>query len=439
MRTEETPLPAPAPAIGRRGFLAGALTAAGIGLAGCGGGIATVGESRTVLRQWNLFTGGDGVRMVEMHDAYQREHPQIDFRPTTYLWGNPFYTKFAMGAAGGRAFDVATLHLSRLRGMGPGTLIDPIPVELLAEYGVTPDTVLPNVWDKCTVDGELYAIPLDTHLVVTYYNREICARAGVLDPQGRLIETDGVEEFLDLLAAVKDVTGGYGVVMDTTGAWRQFWSLYRQLGGEMTFDGDVGIDDDKALQALDFLRRVSEEGLAPSASDAPGTPANFVNGICGLMFAGNWEIATAQAAGMDFGMRPFPGLYGDELGQGDSHALVLPHRRTRDDAAVRAAVEYAAWMLKHSITWAGGGHVPAYLPVTESAEYARLEPQADYRDAAVNVQFDPEAWFSGSAAQLQNEASSLFAGVHNGSTTPERALDAFKRATRKLIETPAPV
>ncbi|GAA3749670.1 extracellular solute-binding protein [Salinactinospora qingdaonensis] len=416
----------------------GGLAAAGLSLAGCGPATTAL-DSRTPVRQWNLFTGGDGARMVQMHDAYRSEHPGIDFRPTTYLWGNPFYTKFTMGAAGGRAFDIATLHLSRLRGMGPGTLIDPVPVDVLAEFGVTENDVLPNIWDKCVVDGQLYAIPLDTHLVVTYFNRDICDSAGVLDADGELIQPTSEEEFIDLLAAVKDVTGQYGIAMDTTGAWRQFWSLYRQLGGEMTFDGELGIDDDKALRVLDLLRRICQEGLAPEVSDAPGTPANFQNEIAGLMFAGNWEITTFQDAGMNFGMQPFPGIYGEALGQGDSHAFVLPHRRTPNDAAVRAAVEYAAWMLKNSITWAKGGHVPAYLPVTESAQYNELKPQVNYREAAEKVQYDPQAWFSGSAAQLQNEANSVFAGVHNGSVTPEEALERFKRAARKLINTPEPV
>ncbi|MDA0564051.1 extracellular solute-binding protein [Streptomonospora sp. S1-112] len=435
MRTTHPTAP---PAPGRRAFLAGGLAALGLGLAGCGPA-DTVLSGRRRLRQWNLFTGGDGARMVQMHEDYRREHPDIDFEPATFLWGNPFYTKFAMGAAGGRAFDIATLHVSRIRGMGAGTLIDPVPTDLLAEHGITRDTVLANVWDKCTVDGELYAIPLDTHLVVTYYNREVCERAGVLQADGTLTPTSGEDAFFDVLAAVREVTGQYGIAMDTTQPWRQFWSLYRQLGGEMTFDGDLVMDDDKALRSLDFLRRVSAEGLAPKASDAPGTPANFQNGICGLMWAGNWEIATFADAGMDFGMRPFPDVYGAELGQGDSHCFVLPHRRAPDDAAVAAAVEYAAWMLKHSITWAGGGHTPAYLPVTRGDDYAALEPQSEYRHAAADVQFDPEAWFSGSAAPLQNEANAVMSGVHNGSVTPETALELFKAAARKLLDTPEPV
>ncbi|MFD0800451.1 ABC transporter substrate-binding protein, partial [Streptomonospora algeriensis] len=429
---------APAPALGRRAFLAGGMAAAGTALAGCGPA-DTVLSGKQRLRQWNLFTGGDGARMVEMHEAYRKRHPGIEFEPSTFMWGNPYYTKFAMGAAGGRAFDIATLHVSRIEGMGAGTLIAPLPTDLLAEHGITRDTVLSTSWDKCTVDGELYGLPLDTHLVTTYYNRPVCEQAGVLDSDGKLIEVTDEDQFFDICAAVKEVTGQYGIAMDTTGAWRQWWSLYRQLGGEMTFDGELGLDDDKALRALDFLRRISQEGLAPEASDAPGTPANFQNEICGLMWAGNWEIATFQAAEMDFGMLPFPGIYGEEMGQGDSHCFVLPNRRVPDDRAVAAAVEYAAWMLKHSITWAGGGHTPAYLPVIESPEYADLEPQSDYRHAAEKVQFDPQAWFSGSAAPLQGQANAVFNGVHTGTVSPEAALKQFKRAAQKLIDTPAPV
>ena len=36
------------------------------------------------------------------------------------------------------------------------------------------------------------------------------------------------------------------------------------------------------------------------------------------------------------------------------------------------------WFNAHSLEWAGGGHVPAYLPVQESAEFKALKPNSDY-------------------------------------------------------------
>jgi multiple sugar transport system substrate-binding protein len=65
----------------RRALLRGSAAAAGLGLAG----LATTGCSGVVpgrdlsgsLDFWNLFGGGDGVRMTEMLDGFRAAHPGI--------------------------------------------------------------------------------------------------------------------------------------------------------------------------------------------------------------------------------------------------------------------------------------------------------------------------------------------------------------------------
>ena len=142
---------------------------------------------------------------------------------------------------------------------------------------------------------------------------------------------------------------------------------------------------------------------------------------------------------MPFSMAPFPVVYDVPKYAGDAHTFVMPHQAGRNKADTAATVEYIAWMLKHSADWAAGGHIPAYQPVVSSPEYLNLKPQAEYRSVAPDVLFDPDAWFSGSGAQLQNEAGAAFAGVFSGRTTPRQALDQFKAATQKLLDTPSPV
>ena len=132
------------------------------------------------------------------------------FEAHTLAWGPPFYTKLAMSAAGGRAPEVATLHLSRLKGFSPSTMLDPIPVDLLNEAGIRESDFLPATWNRCIVDGKLYAVPLDQHPFVLYYNTEICKKAGLLGPDGKIKPVKGVDEFLDMLKAVKETTGKYG-------------------------------------------------------------------------------------------------------------------------------------------------------------------------------------------------------------------------------------
>ena len=158
-----------------------------------------------------------------------------------------------------------------------------------------------------------------------------------------------------------------------------------------------------------------------------------------MSFNGEWEVTTYQTAKLPFSMAPFPVVYDVPKFQGDSHTFVLPHQAHRNADDTKATIEYIAWMLKHSVEWAAGGHIPAYQPVVTSQEYLDLKPQAEYRSVAPNVLYDPDAWFSGSGAQLENESAAAFSGIATGQATPKAALAQFKAATQKLLDTPSPV
>lgn len=432
--------PHPPTGPGRRAFVGGALAVAGLTATGCGPSDSLM-RDRTQLRQWNLFAGGDGSRMIEMHEDYEREHPDIDFKATTIEWGAPFYTKVAMGAAGGRSADIATVHVSRLESLAPGLLLDPIDPGMLAEAGIDEADFLPHVWEQCVFDGELYAIPFDTHLLVQFYNLDVCRRAGLLDSEGRLIETNGLDDYLDMLREIRSVTGGFGLSLDTWGPWPNFWSLYRQQDGDLVFgEDDFTMDDDKALTAMEVMYRLSEEGLSPRVSEGADTTANLANGQAGLMIHGNWEIAALEDAGVEFSAGQFPALFGNHRTRGDLHCYAFPHQRDRDPDTTRAALEYVSWMHRNSLAWgAGSGHIPAYQPVVESAEYEALHPQSEYREAAENVVFEPEAWFSGSAGLLQDDATGPLTALHQGTQTPEESLEQLKGIFRTMLEVPSPV
>jgi multiple sugar transport system substrate-binding protein len=430
------------PALSRRALLAGTLgVAAGLGTAGCGNGRG--GETR--LRYWNLFGGGDGVRMVDMVERFRAGRPDLDVTATTLTWGSPYYTKLAMAASGGRAPDVAILHLARLPGFAPGRLLDPFPADLLRERGITRDQFLPAIWDRCVVDGQVYAIPLDTHPFVMYYNTEVCRKIGLLDGSGHLVPLAGADDLVSAWAEAKRATGTWGLVLDAFGVspWRLWWTLYRQLDGRLLTDDatELIVDDAKALEALTFMRRLAiTDKVAPAQMYLDGAIALFGSGDAGFLFNGEWEVTTFQTQKTPFSMTPFPNVFGaTNRAEADCHTFVLPHQRHRDPARTRAALDYVAYMLRNSVAWAAGGHVPAYLPVVGSAEYLALEPQSRYRQAAEDAQLDPIAWFSGSASDMENKAGAAFGAVQSGATTPEQGLAEFKKVMRTLLDTPSPV
>ncbi|WP_405808721.1 extracellular solute-binding protein [Streptomyces sp. NBC_01520] len=435
------------PHLSRRRALAGgagALAAAGA-LSGCAAPATAVGPGRTRLRYWHLFGGGDGVNMQAMLDDFRAGHPEIALEAATLQWGAPYYTKLGMAGAGGRAPELAVLHLARLAGFAPGRLIDPFDLDLLADHGVREQDFPPEIWRRGRVGGKQYAVPLDTHPFVLYYQSEVCEKAGLTEG-GKLKPMDGPDEFADALRAAKKVTGRPGLVTETLGPdcitpWRLFSTFYAQTGGTvLSADGKrLALDDAKALRVLEYLATLAEEGLMVRRADYGASVGIFNGGQTAFHLNGEWEITTFRTAGLPFSMTRVPALFGSAATQADCHTFVLPHQADRGGAPNEAAHTLVAWMLRNSVAWAEGGHVPAYLPVLEDPAYLRLKPQSEYRDVIDDVALDEPAWFAGSASRLWIELGAVFSGVLTGSRTPRGALTEAKARLRTLLDTRNPL
>ncbi|MBV8934035.1 MAG: extracellular solute-binding protein [Kutzneria sp.] len=373
---------------------------------------------------WNLFTGSDGSRMTEMVNSID-----VQVEPVTLTWGEPYYTKLAMAAAGGRAPDLAILHLSRLTSFAG--LLDPFDDAMLAANGLTADRFPSGLWSRTSNAGRTYAVPLDTHPLVLFYNTEICGKAGLLD-NGRLKPLRGERDLLTAFQRAKQVTGRLGVALagiHDVNPWRLFWTLYRQQGGDLR-PGDRPLDDAKALRTLRFLREVSEQS---QFTDYAAAVALFSNGAAGFYWNGEWELATFTEQGLPFDVAPFPQIYDRRGIWADSHSFVLPHQHDRDPERTRRTVEAVSALVRKSLTWSKGGHIPAYLPVANSPDY-----HSNYRSAADEVELDPPLWFAGTASDMQTTAGAIFGAVMSGAASPESALGDFTSAFRHLANTPRP-
>lgn len=434
-------------ALTRRALLGGTAAAAALGLTGCSG-LTPGSESAGSLSFWNLFGGGDGLRLTQMTDAYAAANPDIDFSSVTLAWGNPYYTKLSLATLGNKPPDVAVSHLTRAKTLIAANLLDEIKPEDLARHGLDAANFSSRPWQAGLVDGKVYAIPLDTHPFVMFYNTEICQKAGLLDASGALIPLDSPEKFTAAMEAAKKVTGAYGgvIAMDNEAPtpWRTFQSLYSQLGGEVLADEgtQVVLDDAKATQVLTFLQGLTSSGLMPASIDYQGSIAMFANGQCGFYFQGEWEISTFQEAGTPFSMTTFPNLYGGATGyavQADSHALILPRRAGRSQEKLDRSLEFIKFMLDQSKTWAEGGHVPAWKPFLDSAEFKALTPQSNYAAAAESAVFDPDGWYSGSGSNFENVTGSLIGTVLRGQLKPDAALAQMRDRLDTLAATASPI
>ncbi|MDI2031841.1 extracellular solute-binding protein [Saccharopolyspora sp. TS4A08] len=426
------------PGLSRRTLLAGAA----LGCAGLAGGCG-VPRGERELRYWNLFAGGDGDTMKAMLARYRAAHPDVALRDVTLEWGDRYYTKLAMAGAAERAPDLAILHLGRLPAFAPGGLIDELRPDLLREKGIEPDHFPAGLWNRSHHGGRLFAVPLDTHPVVQYHNTDVCREAGLLDEHGRFRPLRGPEAVRDALRRAKQVTGDSGLLLETTGdgvgPWRLFWSLYRQLGGDLiTPDGTrSAVDDRKVATVLDFVQGLHGDGLATGGLDGDGAIALFSSGRAGFFWYGEWEVQTFLESGMPFSMTRFPAVFGRALAEADSHAFVLPHRDRSDEDHLRV-YDLVAALLRDSLAWAEGGHIPAYLPVNRSRAYADMQPQSEYRSVIDDVQLDPDVWFAGSGSRLWTEMNSVLGPAMDGRLAVPRAVSQIRQVVDDLLATPNP-
>jgi multiple sugar transport system substrate-binding protein len=439
-------------ALSRRDLLRGtALAALGMTAGGCASpfvqGVSGAGAGRSQLAYWNLFSGGDGVRMDAMESYYQKTHKSTDLSAVTLAWGNPYYTKLALATLGDRPPDVAISHLTRMRTLADAGLLEPFDEDVLASFGMTADKFTSKAWEGAHVNGKLYAIPLDTHPFVLYYNTDVCKKAGLLKPDGTLKDMRGPDEFVEFLTAAKKVTGEWGcvtdIIDDPATCWRWFSTLYWQLGGQVLADNGakVVLDDTKAIKVLQFQQELTvKRKLMPAAINGQGVTALFSTGKAGFLLDGEWDVTTYQAAKTPFNMTAIPNIFGGPyVCQADSHTFVLPRSDKRDADRLQLDLEFIRTLLGQSYTWAEGGHIPAWLPVQNSATYHALKPQSNYIDAAYAAHYDDPAWYSGSGSDFETVVGDAVSGVEAGLQSPEQGYQEMLSGLTTYAKTPPPV
>jgi multiple sugar transport system substrate-binding protein len=433
------------------------LTLAGAGAtmlatAGCGasydvaGGFVSPasGTNSHTLVYWNLLSGGDGAHMQAMEQSYRKANPKVALDATVLQWGNPYYTKLAMAIRAGSPPDVAIMHLSRLPGFVPAGLLEPYDMGRLAAHGMHPSDFTPLAFRKAQFNGRLMALPLDTHPFVQYFNTKICRKAGLLDSSGMLRPITSPAALLTVLRKLKAQKVTPAVcdqINDPATPWRLFYTLYSQAGGKVLADNGKRVVLDRALslRVLGFIEQLAREGLMNSNIDANGGVAIFSQGTAGLYWEGEWNVDVFQAAKLPFSMQPFPTVMGRKATQADSHTFVMPKQANTDPARIEMILSLIRSLLGQSLTWASGGHIPAWLPVRHSAAYRKLKPESNYASVADSAVYDPPAWYSGSGSNLENYAGGAIAGVMTGTATPAAVFDEMHSALVSLSTQSDPV
>lgn len=331
--------------------------------------------SEDSLSFWSLFTGGDGEWFGQIVDDYNATKPVNPVQCITLVWED-YYTKLQTAVASGKGPDMGISHVSKLYEMAQTGVVEPLD-DYLAELGVNlTDYYEQASIDSVTIDGKVYAIPLDTHAHVMYYNLDVLKQAGVSEED--VLNISSAEDFEKILAQCRDNLPADYTPLSLNNCedepFRVWYSTYFQMGGTDFVNEDateVTLDEETAKAAMEWTKSLYDNGYVLSGI-VDTQDSLFQSGKAAFEFGGTWLTGTFEnTEGLNFNVTKFPLLFGDTATcWADSHTLVLPVNEERTEEETLDAVKFLLWASNEGgLTWAGSGQIPSAIAANQSDEY----------------------------------------------------------------------
>jgi multiple sugar transport system substrate-binding protein len=409
----------------------------------------------TELTYWDFLGGGDGVRMKQIVDEFNKSQSDIHVTESTLTWGEPFYTKVHTGVVSGQTPDVMTYHLSHFAAGIQGKDLRPITNEELAAAGLKQsdfqDSIVQRSLELSKTYGQtdqLFGVPLDIHTLVLYYNKTALKKAGLLGPDGKPTGTDSIEAFGKMLGEAKAKTHLLPITEETTqgpaSCWRVWYTMLKQQGGDFLKDGKLSFADaeNQGTKALQIMADWMKNGYFPKSTNYQSCVALFTAGRAVFMMNGNWEVPTLvdleknKKLTFEYGVMAFPKLFANDETWADSHQLAIPNNEKNPPSPekVAAALKFIAYVV-HQVTWAGGGHIPAYLPVQQSEEYKQMVPNNEYStEAAKQVTLEPPLPIFGVGGPTFSPINNFLLPAWNDQMPVDQAIKQFDGELQKFVQ-----
>ena len=406
------------------------------------------------LTYWDFLGGGDGIRMKQIVEEFNKSQSDIHVTESTLTWGEPFYTKVHTAVVAGQTPDIMTYHLSHFPAGISTKDLRPLTTEELAAAGLKASDFQASlvqrsleISKKYGGSDDLFGVPLDIHTLVLYYNKTALGKAGLLSPDGKPTGLDGLEAFTKMLTEAKSKTHLIPISaniysQDPASLWRIWYTFFRQQDGEFVKNGQFSFDDVnvQGIKSLQIMTDWSKDGLIPKNTGYASMVALFTAGRADFMINGNWEVPTLvdlekqKKLPFEYGIVAFPKLFGNNQTWADSHQLAIPNnsKTPATPEKVAAALKFAAYVVKQ-LTWAGGGHIPAYLPVQESDAYKQMSPNNEYSvQAAQDVAFEPTLPIFGVGGPTFAPISNFLVPAVNGQAPVEQSMKQFTAELEKF-------
>ena len=412
--------------------------------AGCTAAVAPAAETeagaeavaeKTELVIWSVGAGNEDFQRA-LVQRFNDEHPDINLVYDPALAGLEFLTE------GMQKLRIAFQNQAGpdiIGGVDAGAALQAI-VESGQVMDLT-DAFTERGWnekfpqqliDRVTIDGKVYALPINIETVGLFYNKDMFEEVGVTVPQT-------YSEYLEVLQKLTDA-GYFGYAIGLAGGWPSAFMasafMYLSAGSEykaVLSAEKPWTDCDRCLQGLQAFYDIVESGYTnPEVLGVDQDQANdlFFQGQTAMTLQGPWTISDIWDAEPEFevGFFYLPPIdpETDILTFGGEGGAVLVSNATEDP---EAALEYIDWFFSEEIAQEvlrGGGAVePIAFDIPEDIDPLLYQVTEETLKNIDSVGFWPVTYL---APQVFGQMNQFVQGMRAGQLTPEQVMEEMQKA-----------
>jgi ABC-type sugar transport system, periplasmic component len=392
--------------------------------------VSDVPKAPVEILFWNPFGGGEGDYVGQIIKSFNESQQGTVVRQLR-LESNEYYVRLSTALSFGKGPDVAVAHADRVSPFVKAKQI--IPLDELAQLaGFDFSHIEEKNRNSVVYDNKPYAVPLDTHFHMLYYNKDLLAEAGLQENEvTSMLSHITPQEFMDFLAQLRDrLPGVQPLAVNTPYFQEPFLDMYYEAGGELLTPDlkHAAINNDKALDVLRFYQELFADGLSDLNDKTPWD--TFHNGQAVFWMGGIWEAGHHLGdSSFHSGIMELPSLFGGNEQWGSSHTLIIPTYVTKEkQLAAMSFIRYFSEV--GSLTWGEAGHVPANETVQNDMQYQNLPYRKLFLEAAHHVKLAPN---TDKYAALYTVLSEELQNIIANRLDPVKGLDNLEQKLNELL------
>ncbi len=334
-------------------------------LSGCSS--SSSGSSKNEIVFWNVFTGPDGQDMQKIVDEYNKTNPEFKVKNVSIAAGD-MYSKIPTVVNSGKGIpDLTIVHAERIKQFVDANMLTPYDDVLVDFPDIKADNYVPAGWAIGDINGSRYSIPLDVHSFVMYYNKGLLEKYAPNALDDNVVTFDEIKEAAEM--STKDGIVGMGIT------WTRptFLSIYHQLGGDITSDGETPtLNTPEAKEALELLKGMIDNKFTNKDGEDPGQLFKSNKAI--FYPEGIWmQNSLNEVETLDWGITSFPQVSADKIvNWTSSHQFVMFKDDKRSDEKAKGMMDFLNYIRENSLPWAKAGQNPAALSTLENPEFKEL-------------------------------------------------------------------